>query len=223
MRGPSYDQAALFIHLLHEHMRLSSDKSSVLSQGYPFLGLHYLLVSFSLHCIGNLIGIIRCQGALFSGIFESAESIELRLLHKRHQLLKILVGLSWKTHNQGCPDADIRDLLPQLSYQSPDGLARGLSVHGFEYSVADMLNGQVNILTDPFLFLYCMYKTVCKVVRMTVQGANPFQFVGISNLSQQTFKVHPLAQVRSIHGRVLGNEIDLLHTHIHKTVDLPDD
>src|SRR5690606_38283181 len=113
----------------------------------------------------------RC--ALLLGIGEYPQPIELHLLDKAEQVLKVFLRLSGKAHNERRTDRHIRDATADLLNQGQDIPLSVRSPHPSENAILAVLQGHVDIFADLRVGSDRFQKLFVKSPWINIMKANP--------------------------------------------------
>eukprot|EP00960_Hanusia_phi_P062419 765143-Hanusia_phi.AAC.5 len=133
----------------------------------------------------------------------------------------VLVRLSRETRDEGGPQHQPRDPLAQL-LEKGDGVVAGRTVHGLEHGVADMLEGDVDVLADLVDARDGVDQLVAEVARVAVEQRDPAHLLYLSQRVEQICQPALVcrAEVLPPLVRVLCDQVELCHPRRHQLARL---
>ena len=106
-------------------------------------------------------------------------------LDKLAQLLKVFLGFAWEADDEGGANDDVGNLTAELCEHLADHLAVAVAVHRGEHTVADVLEGQVDVGQDPRVVAHLCDQVVGDLVGVAVEQTDPRDRGLLGDLMQQ--------------------------------------
>ena len=176
-------------------------------------------------------------GAFFLRVLEYADAVELGLFEEGEEFGEVFFGLAGEADDEGGADDEIRDACTHAGDQVADIGAIGLTLHCAEHLVGDVLERDVDVADHVFGLANRLNELVAPVSRVRVEQADPEVAFDLVKLAEKRGEGFALGGVDlaarvwaglgpAIHaeiGRVLGDQIDLLHAFGNELTSFLDD
>ena len=175
------------------------------------------MIAFLHDLLGDLLRHHRRRGILLLGVGKDPHLIKTLLLHKGTERLVVRVCLSWKTNNEGRTDRHAWNTITQFLYQFFHTLTRIGAVHRTQNCIVRVLKREVNVFD--YLWLGCKHlnKFIRKVLRVTVENANPCERFNLRQFPQKRWEHRFLVAIQPVVRAVLRNQDDLTHAALCKS------
>ena len=163
------------------------------------LQLHELSPALLFYFLRDLVFHGRCRSVILPGIRKDAQTVKFRCVHKFQQFPVILLRLSGKSGNQGCPQGDIRN----FPAQGADDIFKIFSgcppPHAFQNPVAGMLDRQIQVMADLRLLLHGLNQFRINLLGITVQDPDPAQPRNPAQLPKEQVQRFFPVKIPSVH------------------------
>ena len=174
------------------------------------LRIHDELGAVVLDLLVDLVGQLGRRGVLLLRVGEAAEALKLHLLDELGKLGEVRFGLAREAGDQRRAQRDARDLLPDLPHQRREARTVAAAVHRLQNPARRVLQRQVDVFDDLFLFGDRVEQLVGDRVRVAVQHADPVQLLDSAQAAQQLCERIFAVQVEPVARRILRDEDQLL-------------
>ena len=134
--------------LLRQDFLFLPDKAFPVCCGLPDRHLLQYPASPRLHRLCDLPGHLIRHCSMPSRVREYMNFIKIHAFEKAAALLKLLVGLPWKSHNHICSECRPVIIAAQPVHRRKKLCRRVMAVHPRQYAVAAALQGEVKMRTD---------------------------------------------------------------------------
>ena len=168
-----------------------------------------------------MVGHFRGGRALFGGVGERAEAVELGFGQEIKQFLELLFRLAGEADDNRRAQGDAA-LVRALDSAANIG-ACAAAVHPFQHRVVDVLNRQINIAANIGRVCDDVQQLLAGFLRIAVEDAQPVHAVDFRRLLHQLRQLRSAAEVHAVARRVLRNEDVLLHALLGQTFDFAED
>ena len=176
------------------------------------LQFHQFIQALLLDFLRNLIFIMLGRiGALFFRIGKCTHTIETCRTDKFHQFLKILLRFTRMTYHQCSTQMNARHLLTELLYQLIGFCLRHMATHLLQHVIADMLQGNVHILTYVIVFTHHAEQIFREMSGISIMQTNPFHTRDMCHLFYQIRQHLFFIQIHSVIGQFLCNDLKFFH------------
>src|SRR5581483_6645102 len=150
--------------------------------------------------------------SFFIGITEDTQPVKLGGSYKFAEFIEILLGLAWKTYDEGGPEGKSRNSAAHLfdGFQKNSGACAPF--HPFKHRRRRMLERDIDVGTDFFMRSHRIQELARDLVGIGIEEPHPRQIVDLRQSLQQQGKPVFQSQVFAVTGCVLADERDLPYT-----------
>ena len=137
--------------------------------------------------------------------------------------MEVFLSLARETHHQSGTDMNARHTLTDGLEQIDGFLLAHVAMHSVEHIVADMLQGDVKILTYVWLLAHHIEQIERELVRISIVQTNPLHTRNIRHAADEFGDVMLAVQVHAVVGELLSDNLEFLHTIGYQLAHLVED
>ena len=137
--------------------------------------------------------------------------------------MEVFLSLARETYHQSGTDMNARHTLTDGLEQINGFLLAHVAMHSVEHIVADMLQGDIKILTYVWLLAHHIEQIERELVRISIVQTDPLHTRNIRHAAYEFGDVMLAVQVHAVVGELLGDNLEFLHTIGYKLAYLVED
>ena len=177
------------------------------------LHAHQFVEPALFHLLRHIVLVVFGRvGSFLLGIGKGTHALKASPLGECYQFLKILIGLAGESYHQRRTDMDAGHFTAQALHQVVGFLLGDMALHAVEHVVADMLQGDVEVLADIFLLPHHPQQVPREMRRIGIVQSYPFHALNVGHLLHKFCNMLLTVDVHAVIGQFLRNDIKLLDT-----------
>ena len=174
---------------------------------------HQFVKTALLHLSWNIIlVVVGTISTLLLRISKGTHTLKALSTNEFEQFMEVFLSLTRETYHQSGADMNARHTLTDGLEQINGFLLAHVAMHSVEHIVADMLQGDVKILTYVWLLAHHIEQIERELVRISIVQTNPLHTRNIRHAADEFGDVMLAVQVHAVVGEFLGDNLEFLHT-----------